>query len=214
MKRNGDCGMFELIHYLVYYGLKELTGKRNLIRYFLIFIVGLVSVAGCSSDSMEAEGAQGVTAALIPSDTPLSIMPSPTNAPRPTRTSLAPTLTPLPLTITPSPIPKQPRSFVRQGTQIPQPIETISVENASQLAELARWGNGVIREAKYSPNGKRVAIVTSQGVFFYETNNYELVRFTEIDIESGPIALSNSLKFVAVGNWHGEISVWDTVMGI
>ena len=149
--------------------------------------------------------------------TPTFIQPTLTKPPSrtPTRT-IRPTATTIP-TSTPSPIPSLLTPFAtplaRDATTYPVLNEPIVAENLSNIVELARWGKGEIRELAFSPDSTIVATVTSLGVYFYDTTDFGLISFTEIDIPTGPVALSRDLEYVAVGTSYGQVWIWETQTG-
>lgn len=125
---------------------------------------------------------------LVPTPTP-SVAPTSTSTSTPTKT-VAPTRTahpsPTPTipTETPFPTPTPLWGFLTPnaeqaawlnaatlpqiGTPFPQPEATISVSNANQLTEQARWGKGAIREAVYAPNGDRLYGLTDLGLTVFD----------------------------------------------
>jgi WD40 repeat protein len=54
------------------------------------------------------------------------------------------------------------------------PASTIDVY---QLIEKARWGKGAIAGGEFSPDGKRLGVITSQGIYIYDAEN-----LTQLDL--------------------------------
>jgi WD40 repeat protein len=48
-----------------------------------------------------------------------------------------------------------------------------------QVVELARWGKGSILKVAYSPDGKLLAVATSIGIYLYDANTLDEVRFID-----------------------------------
>ena len=91
---------------------------------------------------------------------------------------------------------------------LPQDLAVIAPENLAQLSELARWGKGMIFSLAYAPDGSQVAVVTSQGVYFYSTGTYELVRLVPIEGILEPFVISPSLRYLAMGDLKGFVTIW------
>ena len=47
-------------------------------------------------------------------------------------------------------------------------LEVITVENAPEIEELARFGQGVIDSVEWAPDGSHVAVLTPAGVWIYD----------------------------------------------
>lgn len=74
----------------------------------------------------------------------------------------------------------------------------------------SRVGKGKISQLKYFPDGKRLAVATSIGVWVYDVNTGEaldlLIGHTS-DLES--MAFSPDGEMLATGSVHGTIRLWD-----
>ena len=147
------------------------------------------------------------TATPSPTETETST-PTPTATPSPTETETStPTTTPSPsktktstptATLSPTPSPtSQPLALI--GTPLPQPVAVISAENAAQVIEFARWGKDIRSEAVYSPDGKRLAALTSTGMMFYNTETLEVVHRFNLDENAKSITFSPDGESWAVG---------------
>ncbi len=53
------------------------------------------------------------------------------------------------------------------------PLEPITVENAGQIQELKRYGNGTFESPAWSPDGKTLAVGGSLGIWIYDTQNWK-----------------------------------------
>jgi WD40 repeat protein len=111
--------------------------------------------------------------------------PGPTSTPRPTSTPIptrtltftpGPSATPLPTT-TPNLTPTIPP--VVENTLLPQPAAPITLDNISQVAELARWGKGSVTDVRYSPFGRFLLVETTTGKYLYDSATLEPVELTE-----------------------------------
>lgn len=107
------------------------------------------------------------TATRIPSETPgpPTVTPSrtPTQPPSPTSRAIS--------TVRPNLAPEQ--TPAQAGTVVPQPVQAISVNNAGQVSELARWGKGSVRALAYAPDGLTLRVQTTVGEFFYDTQTWD-----------------------------------------
>jgi WD40 repeat protein len=83
-------------------------------------------------------------------------------------------------------------------TPFPQSENRITVENAAQVEELARYGQGWLTSAAFSPDGETLAVGSSLGVYFYETENWEVIDFLETEKEVTRVAYSPNGKYLAI----------------
>jgi len=141
------------------------------------------------------------TPSLIPSRTPL-----PTNTPLPSKTPL-PTKTPTPTFL---PVGTLAYSDIGIGTALPQTAEKITVDNVQNMTLLASWGQGVLSDLAYSPDGNLLAIGTTAGVAIYDAHNirnrkYFLNTLTSIDY----LAFAPDGDMLAVAsNDPPKIQIW------
>jgi len=62
-------------------------------------------------------------------------------------------------------------------TDMPSPAQAIQPGNAAQVTELARLGAGSVVRVVYAPDSGRIAVDTSLGIYFYETQTYQQIDF-------------------------------------
>ena len=74
-----------------------------------------------------------------------------------------------------------PKLPVLAGTPVPIPNEPITPKNADQIRELAIWGKGRISQVAFSPNGEILAVGTAAGIWLYDAETSELLRFIETE---------------------------------
>jgi WD40 repeat protein len=129
-----------------------------------------------------------------PTKTPLpspEVQPSATTPP-PSPTTLPSTSTP---TSTQTPTPKQPFGPLPEGA-------------------LARFGKGISTSLALTPDGRLLAVGTTQGVYVYQVDTLEEVWRGETNI-----AAIGTLKVVAdgtqlvAGHYHGVVVAWDVKTG-
>ena len=66
------------------------------------------------------------------------------------------------------------------GTPVPESRFYLSPENLGQLTELAVWGKGIIHDAVYSPDGRLIYVVTDLGLYVYDAESAEQIKFRPI----------------------------------
>jgi hypothetical protein len=116
---------------------------------------------------------------------------------------LAPTATLTPTaTATPTPLVLP----VLAGTPYPQPNQPISLTNANQVVQLARWGKGTVNQVIFSPDGRLLAVASSLGIYLYDAETLAEIRFIETDAWVRSVAFSPDGRLLASGSgWqHGE----------
>ena len=97
------------------------------------------------------------------------------------------------------------------GTQVPEPNEVISPENADQIVELARYGRGIVHQVSWLPNEDALEVITSNGIYHFDPNSLNLIDRTNISTHLGSpsIAISPDKHTVALGNLDGTIMIRD-----
>jgi hypothetical protein len=133
-------------------------------------------------------------AALAPSPTP-SFTPYPTYTPYPTAT-------PTPLVLP-----------VLAGTPYPQPNQPISLTNANQVVQLARWGKGTVNQVVFSPDGRLLAVASSLGIYLYDAETLAEIRFIETDAWVLSVAFSPDGRLLASGSGDQTVKLWDVETG-
>jgi WD40 repeat protein len=146
------------------------TKSNRSLFVIIVLVLGAVVLVGCASDletPIVAKNGER-TATKFPTSTPL-----PTNTKVHTHTPTnIPSLTP---TQTPTPIPA-----ALQGTPFSFPAAVISKENADQVSQLARWGNGVAYDVQYSPDGKFIVVSSTIGLYLYDAETRNLIKTFEV----------------------------------
>ena len=166
-------------------------------RIILILVLGLFLTACASAPA-------ATPTAIPPSDTALptaTATPVPTSTETPTKEPTArPTLTPTP-TITLTSTPTRP---------------AISPENAVNIKELYRIGNGNPVDLAWWPNPETLAVVTMAGIFLYDAETYEELRSIEPP-EQEMISLAalspDGYTIASMNVTYGDVQVWDADTG-
>ena len=84
---------------------------------------------------------------------------------------------------------------------------------------IARLGKGRIRDIKYSPDGTRLAVASSVGIWLYDTETYQEVALLNQETDSGELVFNRpSVAFSPDGDTMasasgGTIQLWDVATG-
>lgn len=99
----------------------------------------------------------------------------------------------------------RPESGARLAAPV-MPPAPIGADNAASVEELQRWGSGVIYEFAYSPDGNRIAVASTMGVYLYDaTTMAEVRRFTNLPSAVTSLAFAPDGQTIAAGIQNGHI---------
>lgn len=101
---------------------------------------------------------------------------SPTTSPVEQHTESAATFVPTAATPAAGIQSGQTRQPVLAGTPVPSALP-ITSDNADEIQQLARWGQGTVNSITYSPNGRLLAVASSVGVVFLDTATFAEAGF-------------------------------------
>ena len=85
------------------------------------------------------------------------------------------------------------------GTPVPWPREAISPGNADEVVEQARWGSGFHTDIYFSPDGNEILILSSIGIYFYDSKTLELKDFLDTGALMGDLKYLPGGKILAAG---------------
>ncbi len=118
------------------------------------------------------------------------------------------------------------RSLLRQEAQNPLVAETavpltiipatapITADNISQMTNLLQLGRGTVNAATLSPDGQRLALGSSLGVWIYDAHTLEMQTLLQGHISMvSAVAWSPDGSQIASGSWDGTVRLWDVASG-
>ena len=155
-----------------------------------LIIVCAVILTACGSSSSEQVVQPTVT--IIPPTVTFTSTPEPTFTP----------------TVTPTP-----RLPVSLGTPIPNSEFSISADNLEQVVELGRWGDGVITDSAYSPDGKLIAIGATLGVSIFEADTLKEILYFETGLYVNNIVFSPDGETLVTGLNDKTVQTWSVKDG-
>jgi WD40 repeat protein len=90
---------------------------------------------------------------------------------------------------------------------LPLAAGEITVENASQIAEILKLGKGTMRTISYAPGNDLIALGTDEGVYLYKASTQEQIGLLPVSGEYDLLSLSNDGQWLAV-NLIDSIQIW------
>jgi serine/threonine protein kinase len=88
------------------------------------------------------------------------------------------------------------------GTPIVRPA-------ASQFNEIARWGIGGVNVVRWAPDGKMIALGTTSGLFLYDAQTKEFIRFIDTQFNVIEMAFNPLGGEIAAGSPTGIVRTWN-----
>ncbi len=89
---------------------------------------------------------------------------------------------------------------VFSGTQAPNSKTVISEENADRLTLFARWGNGNVSDAQYTPDGEYLVTAYSSGIYFYSAKDYSFVKYIDLGTAISNITITKDGQKMAASS--------------
>jgi WD40 repeat protein len=168
----------------------------------LLVLLCLTALAGCQGAPTPPTNSPPPQSTLLPT-APGTITPSPesTDAPSPLPTfSASPTL---PDTATPT-LTLIPRS-------LPQPATLLSVENASQLEELASWGSGAVSSSRVLAGGEVALLTTATEIRLLRADTLDVITILP---GSAQLLVSTDESLLVAALWgESRLEVWRLPQG-
>ena len=79
---------------------------------------------------------------------------------------------------------------------------------------VARLGKGSLNVVRYSPDGARLAVAGSSGIWFYDTTTYRAIALLTGNTDNViSVAFSPDGKILATSSKDSTVRVWDAVIG-
>ena len=142
-------------------------------------------------------GEYPILAAWVP-----ELTSTPTYGPSPAASSTpSPTVSPTPPVSGPTPI-LSPTPEIRSNV--------ISIENASQVTQLARWGNETVKGVDYSREG-RLVVASSMGLVLYDIQTLVTLSVVQTDVPVTTVVFSPNGRMLAAGMEDNTITLWRVV---
>lgn len=186
-------------------------------RLFLfLFLLGLFTACTNEGNDKVSLLATSIsderTATITPQLPTLTPTSSPTETPLPTAIQTntptnTPSNTPKP-TITPTLAPTAP-IWVAANTPMATAGRVITVNNVAQLAELARWGRGVITDLDLSVDGQWLAVAAGSGVYIHDVNQLSAPALAiEAEANVKAVSIAPAGQKVALVTQNGSLAIW------
>jgi WD40 repeat protein len=102
---------------------------------------------------------------------------------------------------------------VLAGTPVPRPQGPITPDNAAHVAELAVWGKGEIQVVGYSPNGRFLVVGTTAGIWLYDAQTLNQVRFIDTGRGVGSMAFSSDSSILYADLGASTLAAWNMMTG-
>ena len=98
-------------------------------------------------------------------------------------------------------------------TTVPRAPVGISPANAAAVVQRARLGKGEVTDIAWTPDGNRLAVASSVGVFLYDASTLEEVRYIPTDAPVRSIAFAPDGQTLASGSRDGTVRLWRVADG-
>ena len=95
--------------------------------------------------------------------------------------------------------------------QVSTSLQPLSQTDVSRFVELKRYGQGQISSIKLSPDGQRIAFVSTIGIWLYDRKTMALHAY--LDGKAGrvnDIDWAPDSQYLAAANDNGSVQIWDT----
>ncbi len=90
----------------------------------------------------------------------------------------------------------------------------ITADNAMNVVQRARLGKGAVTDIAWTPDGTRLAVASSIGVFLYDAGTLEEVRYIPTDAQVQSIAFAPDGQTLASGALDRTVRLWRVADGV
>jgi len=93
-------------------------------------------------------------------------------------------------------------------------LQTPIVKNQNfQFKEIARWGIGGVNVVKWSPDGTRIALGTTSGIFLFDSQTKDLVLFIDTQFNVVEMTFNPLEDGITAGSLTGLVKTWNSKSG-
>lgn len=89
----------------------------------------------------------------------------------------------------------------------------ISIGQGSQFREIARWGIGGVNLVRWSPDGTRIALGTTSGIFLYDAQTREQQLFIDTEFNILTLIFNPAGDEIVAGSPEGVVTCWNSQTG-
>lgn len=97
------------------------------------------------------------------------------------------------------------------------PTTPIAAANAAQVRQIVLWGQGIPNEVAFSPEGDRIAVATTWGLYVYAISDGQIQSDPLLAIDPATVintlAYSPNGAFIATGDTDRQVILWDATTG-
>ncbi len=89
----------------------------------------------------------------------------------------------------------------------------IAHRSLTQFGEIARWSIGGVNVVQWSPDDQLIALGTTSGIFLYDADTKDLIRFIDTQFNVLELAFNPLGGEITAGSPTGIVRTWDTESG-
>jgi serine/threonine protein kinase/WD40 repeat protein len=89
----------------------------------------------------------------------------------------------------------------------------IAQNRGSQFNEIARWGIGGVNVVEWSPDGEKIALGATSGIFLYDAQSRDLLLFINTQFNVVELAFNPAAEEITAGSPTGLAKTWSSATG-
>lgn len=89
----------------------------------------------------------------------------------------------------------------------------IAQNRGTQFNEIARWGIGGVNIVEWSPDGEKIALGTTSGIFLYDAQTRDLILFINTQFNVVVLAFNPVAEEITAGSPTGLAKTWSSATG-